>query len=373
MKYRISRHMLKKHNLRIPEDVVVSGFDNSSIAKETSPPLTSVQQPFEEHVAVTVNALISMIRNPDKQRVNQPLRSLNCNLVIRESSSSTGLQNVSTELAFSGSPDEAWDHFFDTFIAKYEPTLKHSDEGCYEHLFLLIRDRLKIQPDGINDLFREFCRNDACCQRELGWWLQFEYLLSALVLNVSRAGIFSQYITLLLELQMQVRSYNSSLESSLAFDVQQDALLHARFETMLAKCQVVDDIKHVLDIYFSHHNVGRAFLILYNSKSGSVDCLANVFYIFRSNNSETDDSDVNEYGSFESKDILPKALKDEINRGTLILDPLYVDDVHLGYSLMDPEGVSALNHIYFSCALSNTLNRCHGVSQIQRSAANKLH
>lgn len=55
---------LKAAGLRIPEDVAIVGFDDSSIAPTSEPPLTSVRQPIEEMGREMVRLLLEQAARP---------------------------------------------------------------------------------------------------------------------------------------------------------------------------------------------------------------------------------------------------------------------------------------------------------------------
>lgn len=350
--------VLKKHKYSIPTDVVVSGFDNSSLAKETSPPLTSIGQPFEKQIIATVDTLLAMIEDPITLAPVRPPQFFSSELFIRESTLSKPLPDTMPHLAFSGSLDEAWDHFMHTFIADYELVLNQG-KGCdYKNLFSMIRERLEMQPAEMEEFFKEFSSDAIYGNQDRGWWFEFEKLLATLALRLSKAMIFGSYLTQLLELQTLVRNFNISTTSSEQHALKQSSLHLSRLEIMLARSQVFEEVMSALDNFFSYHNVKRVFLVLYNSKSGSVDCLARVAYAYGSDLSLVDLSKVIECTSFESKDVLPQALKEELNKGTLILDPLFFDEMQLGYSLIDPSGVDTVSIECFSFALSEAVNRC---------------
>jgi DNA-binding LacI/PurR family transcriptional regulator len=52
--------------LRVPEDLSVVGFDGIEAAAWTSPPLTTVEQPIEDIAETAVNALRTLIAEPEK-------------------------------------------------------------------------------------------------------------------------------------------------------------------------------------------------------------------------------------------------------------------------------------------------------------------
>ncbi len=57
--------MLREHGRRVPEDVAVVGFDDSSAASACRPPLTTVRQPVEDMAAEMAGLLLDRLAAPD--------------------------------------------------------------------------------------------------------------------------------------------------------------------------------------------------------------------------------------------------------------------------------------------------------------------
>jgi DNA-binding LacI/PurR family transcriptional regulator len=57
--------VLRAHGRRVPEDVAVVGFDDSSAALACEPPLTTVRQPVEDMAAEMARLLLRQIDNPE--------------------------------------------------------------------------------------------------------------------------------------------------------------------------------------------------------------------------------------------------------------------------------------------------------------------
>ncbi len=74
--------VLREKGLRIPEDVVVTGFDSIAVSRHVSPTLTTVRQPMRELGEVAVELLLSRIQRSKSSRRSV---SLSTELVIRES------------------------------------------------------------------------------------------------------------------------------------------------------------------------------------------------------------------------------------------------------------------------------------------------
>ena len=73
---------LKEAGKRVPEDVAVVGFEDSALARQTDPPLTTVHQPVEEMGRQMARLLVSRIREDE---LAQPFVLLDTHLVVRQS------------------------------------------------------------------------------------------------------------------------------------------------------------------------------------------------------------------------------------------------------------------------------------------------
>jgi DNA-binding LacI/PurR family transcriptional regulator len=64
---------VRKHGLRIPEDISITGFDNISIGKLLYPQLTTVAEPIETMARLSVELLLNRINNrnaaPEPQHI----------------------------------------------------------------------------------------------------------------------------------------------------------------------------------------------------------------------------------------------------------------------------------------------------------------
>lgn len=70
----------RQHNLQIPRDLSVIGFDDVDIAQWASPPLTTLRQPLAEMAALATRTLLERNADTFNQRVE-----LATNLVVRQS------------------------------------------------------------------------------------------------------------------------------------------------------------------------------------------------------------------------------------------------------------------------------------------------
>ncbi|WP_196779178.1 substrate-binding domain-containing protein [Bifidobacterium choloepi] len=70
---------IRAHGLKVPDDIQVVGFDDSTIASMADPPLTTIRQPFDGIARHLVDQLMQLING------SQPLGiTLPCELVVRQ-------------------------------------------------------------------------------------------------------------------------------------------------------------------------------------------------------------------------------------------------------------------------------------------------
>lgn len=74
---------IKKHGLKIPDDISIIGIDDIILSRYVEPPLTTVKIDKEEMGKIAVNLLIKKIENKDQSIENQSVSSNN--LIIRDS------------------------------------------------------------------------------------------------------------------------------------------------------------------------------------------------------------------------------------------------------------------------------------------------
>jgi LacI family transcriptional regulator len=74
---------IKDHQLKVPNDISVIGFDNLDFSSLIDPPLSTVSQPFYDIGARAVNKLIQLIEGETK--IGNSLEIMPTELIIRKS------------------------------------------------------------------------------------------------------------------------------------------------------------------------------------------------------------------------------------------------------------------------------------------------
>lgn len=86
--------VVHEKGLRVPQDVSITGFDDSPLASQTWPALTSVRQPNRRMAEIAANKLIDRIENIEGAEYSQ---NLSCEIVYRASTEGKAVLNAARE------------------------------------------------------------------------------------------------------------------------------------------------------------------------------------------------------------------------------------------------------------------------------------
>ena len=153
---------LEENGIRVPEDVLVSGFDNIYSAKYFSPALTTVERPLVQSGALACELICRHIAGEDLDRVQElnavPIFSESCGCDPPETEDITAFKKSSYQMRETISRDISWHNQMacslvecDSF-AEYLTALKSFvlRTGC-EEFYLCLNDNWhmkRIQPEG---------------------------------------------------------------------------------------------------------------------------------------------------------------------------------------------------------------------------------
>lgn len=76
----------REQQIAVPEELSITGFDDTPTAAHLWPPLTTVKQPITQMASVATERLISWIKGDEPVRTGEPF---NCELIIRRSTTGT--------------------------------------------------------------------------------------------------------------------------------------------------------------------------------------------------------------------------------------------------------------------------------------------
>ncbi|MBN2532715.1 MAG: substrate-binding domain-containing protein [Spirochaetales bacterium] len=330
--------------INIPDDVIVTGFDNIEESKNYTPPLTTVNQPVYEMGRKALQLLKKIMYN-EETPLNIILPS---SIVIRQS---CGCFSYITKQAFINNTVSRNIPFFPGFLDKKEVMINEcatalkkgaspfiTQQDCENEILSLIssfyRDMENGKSDNFINLLNKILKNSIVKGTEVTYWHDVISLIRRYTLEfylkkdqlINAENIYEQARILIGETSRRyqafkriqvvkwtnrLREVGNSLISNFDIDELVEAILSAIIRFQISQCYIS---LYVKDRFFPEN--AQLFLASKNGKQINLD---------------------GKERSYKSKEILPEGIFLKDKRYTMILEPLYFQDDQIGFLFCEME------------------------------------
>lgn len=317
--------------LSIPKEISICGFDDSIHATSFSPALTTVRQPLKQLAEECVSLLLNIIesntdglsgwKRPKESFESQVL--IDPELIIRGSINDS-LTRASVHQPFSHS------ELASAMCGLTGP--KEISLSCFSQALI---DTLESGSSDLTDILSRF--DSQSIGRYLHWWKN----LCDHISNILREREFKpENVSCVNSAMSIVRRKIWAIETDLEINSIRSREIRSEFQFAMGSCNTMEDIVSALDEWLIKPK--RCFLITYNTIGTKPDSSARVVHAYTQNEVLSE-----AYLPFNSKEILPDSMQDELSNSLLVLSPVYTDELLFGYLLMDP---SELDLLYIDAA-----------------------
>lgn len=318
-------HALTSHGLRVPEDVIVSGFYNSLAASTSLPPITTVNCTEDSMAALVTASIQSQLISGeyvgnDSKVLHPPAR-----LIIRASSEPpTNSSAVAVER-----------HIFDA--VEFRTALFNSMNNLRTPVGLIVEDIIDdIVSMLVNGTSFDNTHLEAALkglQRQAGsayWWRHMHRQITANLEQHGGEGQSSDALSCAAVILGKIHESVWRAESSVSLMQNRFQGTAQRFHSSLMQVSSMNQLSAALDTICEHYNAQSAFICLYEHAGSQPDEFSNVVYQHPRNC-------LGEVASttFPSADVLPGKFLSACFSGPLVLEPLCIGQTHLGYLVMD--------------------------------------
>ncbi|WP_157735948.1 LacI family DNA-binding transcriptional regulator [Granulosicoccus antarcticus] len=318
-------HALTKHGLRIPEDVIVSGFDNRSETASSGPSLTSVKYSMDSFCGLAVESLLTQIKSgiflsADNTTVCPPAQ-----LVIRGSTEPALLptrRHVPTPRVF-----EAME-----FRESLLRSLKNLETPDGLDPEIVVSDVVSMLVNGadysgtrLHTALLELHNRPA----HIYWW---RHLLQQLTTNLQlhgSEGLSADALAHTASILGQIQTTIWNVENAIKLENERHFESVNRMQSSLNRVNNMGELLTVLKSTPSQSTVNAWFICLYKQSGNQPDEMARLLYQYPPNSSLDTDT------LFPSADVLPGDYLQYNIVGSLILEPLCAGSSHLGYIVVD--------------------------------------
>lgn len=357
---------LNKQGIRVPDDVIVSGFDDRPVASDSIPPLTTVRYSFEDNATTAVHSLLKLIDSSYKTDSSTSLACLESQLVLRESSQPVAQNCTQSKLGHTAHTTSELKALLSADLTKNLTTVKCPDNLVVENLIASLVGLLFDNSDKYRQVVDAQLKMVHETPDDKRWWRHASYQLEKTFRSFDLSGNHSNAQKSLASLLIQIQSTLWTVQEKQQFDTLKYLQLQDTLHIDLASCSSVAGIFSVLDDVFVQLDVIRAFIVLYDSPSRIPDERARLRFTFQKRQGEQLDI------PFDSPAVLPELMQQELSQGLLVLSPLCRGTTNFGYLLIDPSNIRPLNIENLANCIGNTLCSCDRLNVLQKQAR-ELH
>ncbi|MBN2443673.1 MAG: GGDEF domain-containing protein, partial [Spirochaetales bacterium] len=361
--------MLQKHNIMVPEDVIITGFDDIDEMKHLIPPFTTVRQPLYEMGEQAGELLLKKINN--EKIPNEII--LNSEFVSRESCGCLKLSlEKSSKEEICINTDKEINQFFvnekkniifrlkNVFL--FDNNFNQTNEEVLNDFYeLLIND---IFSDSNSDLFVKYI-NNLLIQKTIpghlninDWKKSIEIMKDFIFKNInsdaqalSRAEeIFYKIDMILLRFTQRIESYDNFIIDRNIWELNQ-IIQSIRSASRYSELRdiLVDNMKNIgitLVYIFLHEK----FFENYKTPDFSIPDKARLFVKYKK-----DEQGNPEQEYVENSKLIPDEVFSIHKQKTLVVFPLYSKIVHFGYIIYEMSNVENFFYETLTEQISSTL------------------
>ncbi len=342
---------IKAHGLSIPEDVAVSGFDDTSEATQHSPAISTVRQPLTKMAQTAVTLLLEQIENPlDAEKAAIQSICLPTELIVRRSTQSTQHESVLSDTLNEQTIRKLLTERMDGLEPPDSIALKDITEALWQTI-----------DNGSNELVQllENIKDDTIA-KHTHWWINLADQVQSVSNRLKHYKHHGEHNTLISIAVSTVKERIWSLEMDSNFEHSRLQNYRADFLLSLSSCNNLTDVVGAMQVWLNTTTPNRCFLVQYEKMGSTPHGRAKLLHVYRNNKNEPCAPI-----EFQSKNILPEHFQDELTQGLLVLNPLYSDNRLYGYMLLDPTDVKLLYNDAAAQSIGNAMRTHFHIEALQ--------
>lgn len=355
-------------NLSIPNDILISGFDDTSESTRHFPALTTVRQPLQAMTTASITRLLQKITDTSDTSsgngtTNGSLSSsisFDSELVIRGSTRISSKSNsmtvctdtnslsayLETSMLGISSPEDV--RLRDIALALGNSLRNGTPE------FLILVERISVD----------------CMTNHLHWWNNLCGHIENMSDQILMCKMHLKENTSVGFALSRIRNKMLAIEMDQRFSSTQVYGVCSKLQLSMSSSNSMDDILSAIDQWLIDINPKRCFLVCYQSVGDTPDSTAQIIHGYSKK-----DIPPAAYEKFSSSGILPNELRHELSTGLFVFSPVYTQNLLFGYLLIDPTDINLHYIDTASLSIGNAMRTQHHLDalQIQRNSLRSIN
>jgi len=359
---------LAQHGLSVPEDVIVSGFDDRPIASEYSPPLTTVSYGFAEKAEHAVQILLASLNGePMYNSMCEPKLGLS-HLIVRNSSQTGHMRSSSSDLcaAFSSKSTSTQP---EVALLEILSSLPNRPPEAID-LTALARSIVELLARKNEQFLQTVQANllpNLLTAAHISWWLQACEAIEQYIGQANTPAAWQKSYPVIGHARDLVYNARQKYALHQEFSVTRIGRLQEDLHIHMASCSDLKELRTALDNFVTRAAIKRTYIVLYENPGEETDELARVVW-FKSDTPHIRQSE-SAYQPFLSASVMPESCHQELSSGLLVMIPLCVGAISFGYILVDPSGLAPLSFENLATSVSYAISNCNRLESLESQAS----
>lgn len=340
--------------LKIPADILITGFDDTKEATRAYPAITTVRQPLVEAATHCAELMLNTIQNTLSKSPDTvaPCIEVETKLVIRESTTTTpyGIQSkVHTQ-------DELISQLTQAMSCLATP-----DNICLTEMGKALWTSINFDSNAIDIYLQRLLQISPPSVTSVHWWNNAFHQLQKITdflhedqTSISRIAVITAAIA-------AVRQHIWSISMNIEFERRRVSSVRTTMQLQMSSCVKQGDILDTMGRWLKQTDINRCYLVRYITPGPDPDDRAQLLHAYEKGVVEPVHADY-----FSSSKLLPEPFNQVLATGLLVQSPVYAGHDIFGYLLVDPSGLDYLYLDNAAQSIGNALRNQHLIKQLEQ-------
>jgi len=340
---------------RIPNDILITGFDDTKEATRAYPAITTIRQPIKESSEKCAQLMLETIRRHANNSAKPPQHHINVNaeLIIRGSTTvfsplqaaPEGVTNDELSLRLSHAL-AGLDALAQIHIDNLTEALRESAFEGTDALDICLKQALEDNPPDVLNVH---------------WWKNLCYHVESLATQLTGNSKLPSTLTVVKTTIADVRQHLWAVATNIEFDTQRTNSIRTNMQLQMSSCVKQIDILNTMSRWLPQTDIDRCFLVRYSTPGATADTRAQLLHVY--NNGAIAQP---EFEFFDTTQLLPEAYEKNLDKRLLVLAPIHAGHDLFGYLLVASSGPNNLHLDSAAQSIGNALRNQHFISQLEK-------
>lgn len=350
-------HALLKHGLQVPEDVIVSGFDDGLSSNGSLPPITTVAYSMSERARIAVDSLLAQIESGIFEDLSRGPMHCTTKLVIRESSNIASRASVPVAINHNLTFDAK--HFQSSVLQGLSTLKKPTGVNGSE----VVGDIVSILVNGTSESATKLELALLSLRKhpsDIYWWRHLHHNIGSKLQHYGTEGQSPQALSLISRVLSQIHETLWNAEASVQFEKERYQELQFRLRLNLNACTSMQQLVDTLICSAQQFPLWIAFLCIYDQPGNTPGDTVKIVF-----QHPPQILNFPEKQSIPTENILPLNFLNGEHKGPYIIEPLCIGSTQLGYIVLDVSDTRYLDKVNSTALadnVSSALSRIVGTS-----------